>query len=147
MLNSADLAAEVLEGLATEEAFWQSAIRAEASLLLGRVEEATHHYDACVGAGAERTADLQSVWTQARRLCAALHGDPGLVDECFAGQSSEPEPLAEHLQALRQRVEVHLNHSRNGVKTAFAKLYSGGLATRSQVPQPARWRVRYGGRR
>ena len=105
---AAGLAAEVVEGLATEEAFWQSAIRAEASLLLGRVEEATQHYDACVGAGAGRTADLQAVWTQARRLCAALHGDPGLVDVCFAGQSSDPEPLAEHLQALRQRVEVNI---------------------------------------
>jgi signal transduction histidine kinase len=31
-----------------------------------------------------------------------------LVDVCFAGQSSDPEPLAEHLQALRQRVEVNI---------------------------------------
>jgi len=100
------LATEVLDGLAEEDVFWQSAIRAEASLLLGRVEEAMHHYSACVGVGAERTADLQSVWTQARRLCAALHGGPGLVDVCFEGQTSEPELLAQHLQALRQKLKA-----------------------------------------
>ena len=65
-----------------------------------------HHYSACVGVGAERTADLQSVWTQARRLCAALHGGPGLVDVCFEGQTSEPELLAQHLQALRQKLKA-----------------------------------------
>ena len=100
------LATEVLDGLAEEDVFWQSAIRAEASLLLGRVEEAMHHYSACVGVGAGRTADLQSVWTQARRLCAALHGGPGLVDVCFEGQTSEPELLAQHLQALRQKLKA-----------------------------------------
>ena len=105
------LAAEVLDGLAEEDVFWQSAIRAEASLLLGRVEEAMHHYRACVSVGAGRTADLQSVSTQARRLCAALHGGPGLVDECFAGQSSEPEPLAEQLQSLRRILEEPAAHN------------------------------------
>ncbi len=104
--TAAGLAAQVLERLATEDAFWQTAIRAEASLLLGRIEEARGHYAACAAAGAERTADLQSVWTQGRRLCAALHGGPGLIDACFDGQSTEPEPLTEQLQALRQRIEA-----------------------------------------
>ena len=99
------LAAEVIEGTGGEDVFWQSAIRAEASLLLGHVEEAMQHYRACVGVGAGRTADLQSVWTQARRLCAALHGGPGLVDVCFDAQTSEPEILGQHLQALRQKLK------------------------------------------
>ncbi len=98
------LAAEVLDGLVAEDGFWPSAIRAEGALLLGRVEEATRHYAACAASGSERTADLQSVWTQGRRLCAALHGDPGLIDECFEDASPEPEPLTEQLQALRQRI-------------------------------------------
>ena len=98
------LAVEVLDGLATEDAFWQAAIRAEAALLLGRVEEARQHYAVCAASGAERTADLQSVWTQGRRLCAALHGGPGLIDGSFNGQSPEPEPLSKHLQALHRKL-------------------------------------------
>jgi signal transduction histidine kinase len=85
------------------------------------VEEARQHYAACAASGARRTADVQSVWTQARRLCAALHGGPGLIDECFAGQSSEPEPLAERLQDLRRILEepvAHNGESPNGAETA-----------------------------
>ncbi|MEY3480200.1 MAG: hypothetical protein RIQ71_975 [Verrucomicrobiota bacterium] len=124
------LAAEVLDGLAKEDVFWQLAIRGEASLLLGRVEEATHHYSACVSVGAGRIADLQSVWTQARRLSAALHGVPGLIDECFAGQSSEPEPLAERLQSLRRMLEepaAHNGDSPDGAETPTLRVLAHEL--------------------
>jgi signal transduction histidine kinase len=100
------LAAEVLESADTDDAFWRSAIRAEAALLLGRAAEATMHYAACARQGAKRRADLQSVWTQARRLCAVLHGDAACLDACFGEISPEPEPLTEQLQALRQKLEA-----------------------------------------
>jgi signal transduction histidine kinase len=100
------LAAEVLEAVDTDDAFWRSAIQAEAALLLGRAAEATMHYAACARQGAKRRADLQSVWTQARRLCAVLHGDAGCLDACFGEASPEPEPLTEQLQALRQKLET-----------------------------------------
>jgi signal transduction histidine kinase len=118
---AAGLAAEVLDGLDTQDAFWQSAIRGEAALLLGRVEEARQHYAVCAASGTGRIADLQSVWIQGRRLCAALHGGPSLIDECFAGQSSEPEPLAERLQSLRRILEepvAHNGDSPDGAETA-----------------------------
>lgn len=82
---AATLAAAILADLKTEDAFWRCAIRAEALLLLGRLDDAAMHYIACARKGAERPADLQSAWAQARRLCAALHGDAGLVDGCFGG--------------------------------------------------------------
>jgi len=100
------LAAVVLEAVDTDDAFWQSAIRAEAALLLGRAVEATMHYAACARQGTKRRADLQSVWMQARRLCAILHGDAGCLDGCFSEASLEPEPLTEQLQLLRQRLEA-----------------------------------------
>jgi|GEM_PF-3731729 len=100
------LAGELLADPAMDDAFWQSAIRAEASLLLGRVEDAAEHYAACAGRGTQRADDLQSVWAQARRLCAALHGDAGLVDGCFGSGTFRAEPLAEHMLALRQRLEA-----------------------------------------
>jgi len=127
---AAGLAAEVLDGMATEDDFWQAAIRAEASLLLGRVEEARQHYAQCAASGAERTADLQSVWTQGRRLCAALHGDPGLIDECFNGQSSEPEPLNEKLQALLQLLEepaAHNGDAPDGAETSTLRVLAHEL--------------------
>ena len=104
---AATLATAILADLKTEDDFWRCAIRAEASLLLGLLDDATKHYVACARKGAERTADLQSAWAQARRLCAALHGDAGLVDGCFDGASPEPEPLAEQLRSLRQRIETN----------------------------------------
>jgi signal transduction histidine kinase len=102
---AATLAAAILADLKTEDDFWRCAIRAEASLLLGLLDDATKHYTACALQGAERPADLQSAWAQARRLCAALHGDAGLVDGCFDGTSCEPEPLVEQMRSLRQKIE------------------------------------------
>ena len=103
---AATLAAAVLADLKTEDAFWRAAIRAEASLLLGRLDDATKYYTACARQGTERPADLQSAWAQARRLCAALHGDAGLVDGCFDGASPKPDRLAEQLLCLRRRIEM-----------------------------------------
>lgn len=91
------LAAELLDGEGTTDAFWNAATRGEASLLLGRVEDAKMHIAGCAHIGGEaRRADLQSAWTQARRLCALLHGDAGLLDESFGNHADQPEPLADH---------------------------------------------------
>ena len=100
------LARELLEAPETDDAFWDSAIRAEASLLLGRLPDAAAHYAACAAQGSERAADLQSVWAQARRLCASLYGDAGLTDASFGGVRADPGPLAEKLRRLRQRIET-----------------------------------------
>lgn len=100
------LAAELLDGGETEDGFWRWAIRAEALLLLGRLDEARKAYAACAGLGAERETDLQSAWAQARRLGAFLHGDAGLFDDCFGGCASEPGSVEAQLQALRETLEV-----------------------------------------
>lgn len=100
------LAGKLLDGLPTDDAFWDSAIRAEASLLLGRLADAGAYYAACAAQGSGRADDLESVWSQARRLCGALYGDAGLVDGSFGGAAPQPEPLAEKLRWLRQKIEV-----------------------------------------
>jgi len=96
--------AVVAEGR-TEDEFWREAVEAEAALLLGHWPEAKRHYAACAKLGAERGSDAQSVWRQARRLCGFLHGEAGLVDQCFQGCSPDPEPLADRLRLLRQKLE------------------------------------------
>jgi signal transduction histidine kinase len=101
-----DLAAEVLEQGKSDDAFWQPAIRAEAALLLGRMKEARKHYAVCAGARTDRPDDVQSVWSQARRLCAVLHGNAALVDTCFDGESPQPEPLLGRVESLWRRIEV-----------------------------------------
>lgn len=101
------LAAELVEGVYEGEAFWQQAIRAEASLLLGNLEEAKRHYAACAGSDPVRRGDLQSVWTQARRLCGFLHGNAALVDECFGGDETAPETsLLGAMRTLRRSLQA-----------------------------------------
>ena len=106
------LATELLDGEGTADDFWKAAIRGEASLLLGRVEDAREHYAGCVAiCGDERRADLQSAWTQARRLCALLHGDAGLLDESFGNHADQTEPLVDKLQSLRRILEEPAAHN------------------------------------
>ena len=100
------MATELLEGEGTADPLWTAAIRGEASLLLGRVEDAKKHFTACAKIGGDaRRSDLQSAWTQARRLCALLHGDAGLLDEAFGNHTDQPEPLVDQLQSLRRMLE------------------------------------------
>ena len=97
------LATELLDGKATADDFWNAAIRGEASLILGRLDDAREHYAVCTSIGSEeRRADLQSAWTQARRLCALLHGDAGLLDEAFGNHGDQQEPLVDQLKSLRR---------------------------------------------
>lgn len=101
------LAAKLLEGPPESDSFWQLAIRAEASLLLGNLEEARRHYAACAGSCPGRRGDLQSVWTQARRLCGFLHGNAALVDECFGSDEAAPDTsLLGAMRALRRTFEA-----------------------------------------
>ena len=100
------MAAELLDGEETADVFWNAAIRGEASLLLGRVVDAKKHFAECAKIGGNgRRADLQSAWTQARRLCGLLHGDAGLLDESFGNHADQPEPLVDQLQSLRLMLE------------------------------------------
>jgi len=100
------MATALLEGDGAADHFWTAAIRGEASLLLGRIDDAKKYFTACAQISSNgRRADLQSAWTQARRLCALLHGDAGLLDESFGNHGDQPEPLVDQLQFLRQMLE------------------------------------------
>jgi signal transduction histidine kinase len=125
------LATELLDGEGTADDFWKAAIRGEASLLLGRVEDAREHYAGCVAiCGNERRADLQSAWTQARRLCALLHGDAGLLDESFGNHADQAEPLVDQLQSLRRILEepaAHNGDSPDGAETPTLRVLAHEL--------------------
>jgi signal transduction histidine kinase len=125
------LATELLDGEATADDFWQAAIRGEASLLLGRVEDAREHYAVCTSIGREeRRGDLQSAWTQARRLCALLHGDAGLLDESFGNHTDQAEPLVDQLQSLRRILEepaAHNGDSTDGAETSTLRVLAHEL--------------------
>lgn len=100
------LASELLEGGPTEDDFWNAAIRGEASLLLGRLDDAREYYSSLAKLGGDdRANDRRSAWTQARRLCVFLHGEAGLLDDCFGELTEEPEQLSEQLRALRRMLE------------------------------------------
>ena len=125
------LATELLEDEGTTDDFWKAAIRGEASLLLGRVDNAREHYAVCTSIGSEeRRGDLQSAWTQARRLCALLHGDAGLLDECFGNHTDRAEPLVDQLQSLRRILEepvAHNGDSPDGSETSTLRVLAHEL--------------------
>jgi signal transduction histidine kinase len=108
------LAAEILKEGKTEDGFWGAAIRGEASLLRGNLEEARKHYAACAAQASGREDDMRSVWTQARRLCAVLHGEAALFDACFDGALPEREALVEHLDGLRRQIEAGREEAAKG---------------------------------
>ena len=104
--ESKALAGDLLAAESCEDVFWAAALQAEASLLLGRVEEAGKFYKECCAMAEGRADDVQTVWNQARRLCAFLHDDAALLDASFGAQQGSSDPVAEKLQALRPLLEV-----------------------------------------
>ncbi len=123
------MAKELLDGEETADVFWNAAIRGEASLLLGRVDDAKKHFAECAKIGGNgRRADLQSAWTQARRLCGLLHGDAGLLDESFGNHTDQPEPLVDQLQSLRRMLEEPAaDNSPNGNETSTLRVLAHEL--------------------
>ena len=123
------MAKELLDGEETADVFWNAAIRGEASLLLGRVDDAKKHFAECAKIGGNgRRADLQSAWTQARRLCGLLHGDAGLLDESFGNHADQPEPLIDQLQSLRLMLEQPAaDNSPNGNETSTLRVLAHEL--------------------
>lgn len=123
------LAAKLLEGQEAEDPFWEAAIRGEASLLLGRIDDAKRHFTSCAKIGGdERRADLQSAWTQARRLCALLHGDAGILDESFGNHADPSEPLVDQLQSLRRMLEEPTaDDTPNGTETPALRVLAHEL--------------------
>ena len=101
------LAADLLAAGSCGDALWDAAIRAEASLILGNLAEATKLYTECAAHGSGREEDVRSAWRQARRLCGFLYGNDSLVDGCFGHmEQRDGEPLAAQLHALRQSLEM-----------------------------------------
>lgn len=123
------MANELLAGEGTADAFWNAAIRGEASLLLGRIDDAKKYFAECAKiGGAARRADLQTAWAQARRLCGLLHGDAGLLDESFGNHAGQPEPLVDQLQSLRLMLEEPAaDNSPNGSETPTLRLLAHEL--------------------
>jgi len=105
--ESKSLAEDLLAAGPDGDALWDAAIRAEASLLLGDLAEATKRYTECAAQGSGRAEDVHSAWRQARRLCGFLYGNDSLLDGCFGQmEQRDGEPLAAQLRALRQTLEL-----------------------------------------
>lgn len=123
------LATELLNIETAEDPFWNAAIRGEASLLLGRTDDAKKHFAECARIGGDaRRADLQSAWTQARRLCGLIHGDAGLLDESFGHRADQTDPLVDQLQSLRRMLEEPAaDNAPNGTEASTLRLLAHEL--------------------
>jgi hypothetical protein len=87
LLNDLDvaktLAEKTLAAVPENNNYWDLATKAEASLILGQLDQAREQYVTAGKAAGERWADIASTRKQCRLLSLKLHGRRELLDECF----------------------------------------------------------------